>query len=223
METAQFEAFFYCSWKVCSKIQKSSYTFGGFRCCRYQGGGFPICLFRSLILPSYLHTCPMLCFSNGIHFHPQWVGKLRMWVEKTTAAKRPQVAAPPKLRLAGQVQWRKELILKSSCVMVCPSGKLGSRLSKGGPTTRFDQKFVGVFFSSRKRLKEVAICWCCWWSLLNMTDSFFSHRPVLLRSWAPSHVAFLALIVIWKKRCYLRTRWQLNNRLNMTKDSPCGF
>ena len=56
-----------------------------------------------------------------------------------------------------------------------------------------------------------------------MTDSFFSHRPVLLRSWAPSHVAFLALMFISKRRCYLLFRWQLNNRLNMTKDSPCGF
>lgn len=166
---------------------------------------------------------PNVVFFPSFHFHPPWVGKLCMWVEKIPAAKRPQVAAPPKLRLAGQVQWRKELILKSSCVMVCPSGKLGSRLTREVLPQGLTKNLSVFFFFEQERLKEVAICWCCWWSLLNMTDSFFSHRPVLLRSWAPSHVAFLALIVIWKKRCYLLTRWQLNNRLNMTKDSPCGF
>ena len=175
-----FQAVFFCSWKFTAKLKKSTTPLGGFRCCRYQGGGFPIFLFRSLILPSYLRTCPMLCFSNGIHFHPQWVGKLCMWVEKIPAAKRPQVAAPPKLRLAGQVQWRKELILKSSCVMVCPSGKLGSRLTREVLPQGLTNKFRCFF--EQERLKEVAICWCCWWSLLNMTDSFFSHRPVLLRS-----------------------------------------
>ena len=210
--------------KFAAKFQKKQPHLWGVRCCDVAGGGgFPIFLFWSLILPSYLHTCPMLCFSNGIHFHLQWVGKLCMWVEKTHML-HPSSRRPSKvLCLAARSSDGRNSFWSHLAWWCAHQGSLEVVWKREVLPQGLTKNLSVFFFSSRKWLKEVAICWCCWWSLLNMTDSFFSHRPVLLRSWAPSHVAFLALIVIWKKRCYLLTRWQLNNRLNMTKDSLCGF
>ena len=162
----RFEAFFYCSWKCAAKLKKSATPWGG---PMLQVPGLWFSNLSIQILRDF--TILLTHMPNVVFFPTESIFTLNELVSYACGLRKPTAARSSDGRnsfwshLAWwcahqgslEVVWEREVLPR-------------------GLTNKFR------CFFEQERLKEVAICWCCWWSLLNMTDSFFSHRPVLLRS-----------------------------------------
>ncbi len=122
------EAFFYCNWKLIAKNSKSA--------THLEGAFLTPCPTWRV---RYCNEYEGWWFSNPENFRSFWfyhptytharLFTLNELVSLWGACQGPHMLNSQVGCCHCQVQWQKEPILKSSCVMVCPSGKLGSRLT----------------------------------------------------------------------------------------------